>query len=834
MKLTNIVENVLLLFLFLPFATTNAQLTVINSTNPPYNPTYLIEDVFLGAGVDVLNVSYSGSSQAIGYFNGVNSNIGLNEGLLMTTGSADLAVGPNNSPSSGAINFSGSDPDLVTIAGTIINDATVFEIDFIPFENTLSFRYVFASEEYDEYVCSGFNDVFGFFISGPGFNGPYSGGAENIALIPGTTIPVAIDNINNGGGLCGPTNVTYYRNNLAGTSVEYDAFTTVLEATVSVVPCSQYSIKLAIGDALDFSYDSGVFLEANSFGTEVINVEIISPSNDSSAIEGCSAATILVTLPSPSLIGTTVPLNIGGTATNGVDYQTIPNSLFIPAGQSSVSFPITPIVDNIVEGTETITFQVPISSCAQKTVTAYIKDNLPPPFLTCNALSSSIVFSWQPIPNVVYYEVNVGNTGWVSPNGTLQHTVNGTGGQTISIQVRGVGGTTSNPCFGSSTTISCTIPQSCSITSNIVTLNQSNCGGFCTGALEVSIVGGTPPFQYSWSNGQSTNPIFNLCGANTYSVTVVDANGCQASDTEFIPGISKLNVFANVDDASCNLSDGGIELNVSGGTPGYTYQWSNGANTSSITNLGTGTYSASITDDNGCCSIVAYELEMVDCCPESNNSCVEAFQGIIDICVELGNDPSLPLGTIDCDGDGVANLAECTDTTDPLDPCDYEDTSITLPVTADQTGCPLPCPDLTPITTVLPGNIAGNSPLEIAIKISEVAGVDTDGTTITVRVPSDPRLLFVWNIGLTQAAGIPVQNSDWNYLGNNGIFNVWTYNGNGQILTANSSSALGFQAFYDPQNTDGQTTFTGTVAPFSGGDCGFLNNTDSERLVYFR
>jgi len=215
------------------------------------------------------------------------------------------------------------------------------------------------------------------------------------------------------------------------------------------------------------------------------------------------------------------------------------------------------------------------------------------------------------------------------------------------------------------------------------------------------------------------------------------------------------------------------------------------------------------------------------------NLCAEAIVGAIDICDELNSDPNHPIGTLDCDGDGVTNADECTDATDPLDPCDFVDTSITLPVTADQSGCPFPCPDLSPTTTILPGNIAGQSAVEAAIKVSEVENVATDGSIITVRVPSDPRLVFVWDIGLTQAALVPVQNSDWNYLGDNGIVHSWTFNGTGLIIAAGGNSAFGFQSFYDPQATDGQTTITATILPFSGGECKILNNTDSERLVYF-
>src|SRR5690606_1780277 len=74
----------------------------------------------------------------------------------------------------------------------------ILEFDFVPNGDSLMFRYVFASKEYPGYTCSSFNDAFGFFISGPGINGPFSNNAINIALIPGTDVPVAINTLNSG------------------------------------------------------------------------------------------------------------------------------------------------------------------------------------------------------------------------------------------------------------------------------------------------------------------------------------------------------------------------------------------------------------------------------------------------------------------------------------------------------------------------------------------------------------------------------------------------------------------------------------------------------------
>lgn len=272
-----------------------------------------------------------------------------------------------------------------------------------------------------------------------------------------------------------------------------------------------------------------------------------------------------------------------------------------------------------------------------------------------------------------------------------------------------------------------------------------------------------------------------------------------------------------------------------GGVLPITYKWDSGQTAATVSNLATGYYEVTLTDRFGCQSKARVQIEELNCPPPCpTNPCAEAIVDNTDICVLLTNSPSDPLDSLDCDRDGVINLTECIDSTDPLDPCDFVQSSITLPVTADQSNCPVPCPDLTPVVTVLPGNIAGLTAVEVAIQLTEINGLDTDGSVISVRVPADPRLLFVWNIGLTQAALVPVQNSDWNYLGNNSIFHTWTYNGSGLVIPANGVTAFGFQSFYDPQSTDGQTTLTATIIPFSGSECKILNNTDSERMVYFK
>jgi hypothetical protein len=166
-----------------------------------------------------------------------------------------------------ANNNTGGDQILSTLAGANTFDACILTFDFVPIGNSVSFNYVFASEEYPVYACGQYNDVFAFLVSGPNpAGGNFSN--ENIALIPGTNDPVAISSISN----VAPCvqNAQYYVSNYTGTAVRYNAFTTILTAQVDVVPCATYTIKLAIADAVDGLFDSGVFLESGSFNVSIL------------------------------------------------------------------------------------------------------------------------------------------------------------------------------------------------------------------------------------------------------------------------------------------------------------------------------------------------------------------------------------------------------------------------------------------------------------------------------------------------------------------------------------------------------------------------------------
>jgi hypothetical protein len=223
--------------------------------------------ISLVAGSAKYNGVVDGSSASAGKFSGGTDIIPFDAGILLTTSpDANIVKGPNNNGSAGGgVGSTGDgDADLSNLVGATTNDAAVLEFDFIATGNSISFQYVFGSEEYDDYVGSSFNDVFAFFLNG-----------ANIAVLPGTTTAVAINNIN-----CG-TNASYYRANnefgggdfpscqgaLPDLNTQYDGLVGVsihLFAQGAVTPGATNHLKLAIADTTDSILDSGVFLKAGS------------------------------------------------------------------------------------------------------------------------------------------------------------------------------------------------------------------------------------------------------------------------------------------------------------------------------------------------------------------------------------------------------------------------------------------------------------------------------------------------------------------------------------------------------------------------------------------
>jgi outer membrane protein OmpA-like peptidoglycan-associated protein len=225
------------------------------------------------------SVSKAPSDEAFGFFEDGKATLGMKKGLIMTTGGIVALCGANTSPAMSNNRHDNPPPrydvhgqtttrsfelEKLVKTGKQTFDACVLEMDIVPTADTLAFNYVFGSEEYDEFVGTDFNDVFAFFISGAGITGE-----KNLAVVPGTEIPVSINTINNGQtGSHGRnySNPGYYISNVGGSiAIEYDGLTKLMYIRQPVKPYETYHIKLAIADVSDNAYDSGVLIEGKSF-----------------------------------------------------------------------------------------------------------------------------------------------------------------------------------------------------------------------------------------------------------------------------------------------------------------------------------------------------------------------------------------------------------------------------------------------------------------------------------------------------------------------------------------------------------------------------------------
>ena len=297
----------LFLFLIPSFCLAQMQVSSVPMTIPGAPITYhaMVQSIFNGIG-QISNIQITGDTingQA-GWFKATATNLGLFDGMLLTSGDINSAVGPNiNTGYTGFAQAGAGDADLTAVMSVNTFNAFVIELDIVPSDSNISLEYIFASDEYLEFAqiggTNGFNDCFAFFITG---NNPAGGvyNKRNFALVPNTNIPVTINNINcvfnsqyyicnDQNSVGGFGSVTC--NNMSGcptdntlTSVEYDGFTVPLTATVAVIPNQSYHLKLVIADGSDNIIDSGIFLKkaATNCSNNVITPDF------TATIDGCA------------------------------------------------------------------------------------------------------------------------------------------------------------------------------------------------------------------------------------------------------------------------------------------------------------------------------------------------------------------------------------------------------------------------------------------------------------------------------------------------------------------------------------------------------------------
>lgn len=533
--------------------------------NPPNDQALFLAEVLAGNGIQISSANVSGFDCSYGFFDGSLSNIGLNNGVVMATnGLLGITPGGFNSPGVDG----GYDADLIQLlqeqnsSSTTLNNLIVLEFEIEPSSNIFTLDYVFASKEYENNVCDDRFDVFGIFISGPGISGPYSNGANNIALIPGpnnmsTNTPVGVNTVNSGvasDGDSAPCDIIdsnwqdysqYYVDNLDQTSVSYHGFTQPLTAQAVVQACQTYQIKIAIADVGNGAKPSALFLGENSinspaqtqlsFGTTMQDMFDSDSDYYDYVYEGCGSA--FINFIRPESVDISIPMqfefHLGGSATYGQDYTLsssfVASSVSIPAGVSSTTLDIYPINDWTDESSETVYFEF-------------------------DAINYGC---YQTAPDTIVFEIHD------QPSMSIDITAD--------------------------TTLYCPEDE--------ITLEVTATGG--VGGL-ISSSSLEPPYTFEWDHiGSNPIQVENPLESTKYCVQVSDVCGTQILDTctyvsvnqypELVASAESKYLCDDVRDSICVFSEGG--------EGSYTFIWSNESTDSCIFDFH-GEYEVVVTD--GC------------------------------------------------------------------------------------------------------------------------------------------------------------------------------------------------------------------------------------------
>ncbi|WP_297868067.1 T9SS type B sorting domain-containing protein [uncultured Flavobacterium sp.] len=267
MNTFKITISVLLFALVIQFG--NAQNILVDEG---YTPQYLVNDVLINSScANVLNVSVSGGNfasgeKSFGYFDATGTSFPFQNGIVLSTGKIVNAQGPNTSLSDDGGNMGwNGDPDLNQALGLSNTfNATVLEFDFIPLGNRISFDYIFSSEQYLSNPMSNqcnFTDGFAFLLKRNGETN-----YQNLAVVPGTNIPVKVNTVRGSGTICPPANQAYFDAfNDTNHPTNFNGQTKILKAESDVIPGETYHIKLVIADEGNHRFDSAIFLGGGSF-----------------------------------------------------------------------------------------------------------------------------------------------------------------------------------------------------------------------------------------------------------------------------------------------------------------------------------------------------------------------------------------------------------------------------------------------------------------------------------------------------------------------------------------------------------------------------------------
>lgn len=582
------VLRIAVVFLLSGFGLFAQNISVQNSA-PYNNPFWLVQNVLMDNSVTAFRPYNSlglpiiaPNTNQVGRFTCTNPNFGLDSGIVMFTDNANLVV-PGGTGTSMMMTPSTS-ANLQSVltqinsSATNLNDLVRIDFSFNAPSDSIKFDYIFGSQEYTGYTCSGFNDVFGFFLIGPGINGAPNNQIDtvNLAVIPGTSVPVAINTINQGypsSGNAAPciaanpnyvAHSVYYNANTGGSSiVNLEGFTDVFTAEAKVICGAQYTIRMIIADVSDGMLNSAVFLGARSFRAPTLNISqptTASGSRDSVITEGCNVSKLVIER--DGNMGDTIPISFtySGNAISGVDYAPLPATVTLYPGMRADTLYLEALFDNIPEGVDTlrVNMQPITNTCATypaMSVEYYIVDKNP---VLVGLVEADRDTVFCPGQDVHLSGVGSGGEGqlysWWESNYTNGDTMTVTPTQTTTYYYY-----VTDECYADTVVDSITI-----YLPNYIPMVPSNASYLiCPGdaqTLDVNFTGGQAPFNTVWMNGNGGNSITVSPSNSTWywyevvdgcGVTLVDSIRVEVSPepnalfTHFIDAVNALKVNYN-------------------------------------------------------------------------------------------------------------------------------------------------------------------------------------------------------------------------------------------------------------------------------------------------
>jgi gliding motility-associated-like protein len=373
--------------------------------------------------------------------------------------------------------------------------------------------------------------------------------------------------------------------------------------------------------------------------------------NDANGLSGGCAATATITITQPPILTQTVSAFIYPSGTNISCFGASDGSVNLTIGGGVPGYTylwsngaVTEDLTNVPAGTYTV-LVADLNGC---TINSSI--TLTQPAVLNSSLSPSVYAGGFNLSGclpdgAIDLTVTGGNPGftYLWSNGATTQDISSLGAGTYNVTI-----TDLNGC---QITNSITLTQPSPLTETVTAFTYPSgtnisCFGLSNGSIDLTIGGGTPNYSYLWSNGATTQDLSNV-PVGTYVVTVTDANGCQITSsitlTQPVSLTSSLapSVYAGGFNVSGCVPDGEIDLSVAGGSPGYTYLWSNGSTSQDLTSLPAGTYTVTVTDINGCQTISNITLTQPGDLTETisattfpsgtNISCFGASDGNIDL-----------------------------------------------------------------------------------------------------------------------------------------------------------------------------------------------------------